>query len=102
MAVDEPKTLCRTPNADKPGTTRILTWKFDLLRGHILTVVGDAGPGGLLFKDLPSSVGALLTADEVARLGSIGWHITTVKLEMEVAKDIKRLKGASPQRLVLS
>ncbi|SHG64449.1 hypothetical protein SAMN05444003_0290 [Cognatiyoonia sediminum] len=102
MANDEPKTICRTPAEGKPGTTRIPTWKFDLLRGHILNVVREAGSDGLPFRDLSSLVAKRLTEEETTRLGSIGWHTTTVKLEMEVARDIKRLEGVSPQRLVLA
>lgn len=101
MSTSEPRTECRTPAVDKPGTTRIPTWKFDLLRGHILQLVGEAGDEGLPFKDLKGLVAERLGDDEKARLGSIGWHTTTVKLEMEVAGDISRLDGVSPQRLVL-
>jgi len=98
----EPKTECRTPAADKPGTTRIPSWKFDLLRQHILVAVKEAGPEGLAFSDLSGDVAARLSDDDKAELGSIGWHTTTVKLEMEVAGDISRVVGGTPQRLVIA
>ena len=88
-------TTCRTPNAS--GTTNIPTWKFDALRTAILDAVGD---DGIVFKDLKPAVETRLDADTLSRLGSIGWHLTTVKLEMEVAGDIARVEGSKPQRLV--
>ena len=102
MTKSEPKTECRTPAADKPGTTRIPTWKFDLLRGHILDVIDASGAEGMPFRELSTSVAGRLSDEELSRLGSIGWHTTTVKLEMEVAGDIKRREGVSPQRLILA
>ena len=88
-------TTCRTPNAS--GTTNIPTWKFDALRTVILDAVGD---DGIVFKDLKPAVETRLDADTLSRLGSLGWHLTTVKLEMEVAGDIARVEGSKPQRLV--
>ena len=101
MSKDEPRTECRTPNPDKPGTTRIPTWKFELMKTHILAVVEEAGAEGVVFKDLSGLVGERLGDEEKAKLGSLGWHCTTVKLELEVAGDISRLDGVSPQRIVL-
>lgn len=92
---DASRTLCRTPNAS--GTTRIATWKFDLLRAAILDALGD---DGLAFKDLGSAVTARLDAQTRDKLGSLGWHMTTVKLEMEVAGEIARVAGRAPQYLV--
>ena len=88
-------TTCRTPNAS--GTTSIPTWKFDALRTAILDAVGSEG---IMFKDLKPAVETWLDADTLSRLGSLGWHLTTVKLEMEVAGDIARVEGSKPQRLV--
>lgn len=89
------RTVCRTPNAD--GTTSIPSWKYEAVRAAILDAVGD---DGLAFKDLKAAVGERLDTDELDRLGSLGWHVTTVKLDMEVAGDIARVDGVSPQRLV--
>jgi len=36
----------------------------------------------------------------LARLGSVGWHTTTVKLNMEVKGELQRLSGVNPQRLI--
>lgn len=95
MRDDSTKTVCRTPNAS--GTTRIPTWKFELMREAILAAVGD---DGVAFKDLKPAVAKLITDDDAQTLGSIGWHMTTVKLEMECAGDIRRVEGRSPQYLV--
>lgn len=95
------KTSCRTPTPGKSGETRIPTWKFELLRRHILDVTRDSGAEGVAFSELHKLVGARLREDERAALGSLGWHVTTVKLEMEVAGDIARVKGVTPQRLKL-
>lgn len=102
MPDDGTKTECRTPATGKLGTTRIPTWKYELLRRHILDLVRENAVEGLAFKDLAHLVAERLTDQEKSELGSVGWHTTTVKLEMEVAGDIKRLEGASPQRLVLN
>ncbi|MEM1032461.1 MAG: hypothetical protein AAF928_21950 [Myxococcota bacterium] len=92
------RTTCRTPNAD--GATNIPTWKFDAVRKAILAAVTEAGTEGLPFKSFSDEVAARLTEEERAGLGSVGWHATTVKLELEVRGELRRLPGASPQRLV--
>ncbi len=93
----EPKTICRTPN--KPGTTRIPTWKFDAIRGAILKTLGD---GPILWGDLTDKIRAHLTADQLAKMGSLGWHTVSVKLEMEVRREISRIPKKSPQVIELS
>lgn len=81
--------------------TRIPTWKFELCRTHIRAIVGAAGEMGFAFADLPAAVAARLSANEAARFGSVGWHTTSVKLEMEVAGELERLPKTVPQRLRL-
>jgi len=93
------KIACRTPAEARDGVTNIPRWKFELLRSHILELVRDAGVEGYRFSQLKGDIAARLSADEAAQLGSIGWHSTVVKLEMEVAGDLQRLE-VSPQRLV--
>ena len=98
----EPKTACRTPAEGRDGVTNIPSWKFDLLRAIILKVVEEAGSDGLPFSQLKDTVRLHLTGEDLAELGSLGWHTTCVKLEMEVAGDIKRLDAKGPQRIVLA
>jgi hypothetical protein len=92
---DDERRVCRTPNAD--GTTRIPIWKYDCVRAAIL----DAAKGdGIAFKDLKDAVAERLSAQEQDKLGSLGWHSTVVKLELEVAGEIARLPGKTPQWII--
>lgn len=95
------KVECRTPASGKPGVTRIPAWKYEALRTAILEVAQDAGPKGFLFSELKEAVKERLSADDLDALGSLGWHTTTVKLNMEVVGDIMRLPGNGPQRIAV-
>lgn len=90
------KQICHTP---KKGTTRIEGWKYRLIRKALLEVIPEGGQG-LLFKGLSSKVAGRLSDDERARLGSVCWYTTTVKLDLEVKGVLRRLDNTSPQRLV--
>ncbi|ABD56911.1 hypothetical protein Jann_3994 [Jannaschia sp. CCS1] len=100
--VSEDRVPCRTPAEGRDGTSNIPAWKFDLLRAAILKVVGAAGPDGLLNKDLRDAVGAELSADDLDRLGKLGWHVVTVKLELEVRGEIARMVVKGPMRIALA
>lgn len=82
--------------------TRIPRWKYDAVREAILDAVKTAGKDGMPFKELSAEVGARLDDDIRKRLGSIGWHTTVVKLNMEVEGELARVAGVSPQRIVLA
>ncbi len=97
-ADDEDRTLCETPTPGKKPTT-IPTWKYDAVRRAILAVVPKREPG-LAFSELSDRVAAKLPAKAKAELGSIMWHVTTVKLDLEVKGEIRRVAKSSPQRLV--
>lgn len=99
MAVVTEKVACRTPAEGRDGVTNIPAWKFELLQTAIKDVLAR---GPLKFSQLKDAVGAKLSADELAALGSLGWHVTTVKLEMEVRGDIVRLDVNGPQQIALS
>ena len=77
---DEAKVLCKTPTPVKKGT-RILKWKYDLIRSAILAVVPQ-DEVGVQFRDLPKLVKGLLTEEDLQRLGSLSWYTTTVKLDL--------------------
>lgn len=96
----EEKIACRTPTEGRDGVTRIPAWKYHLVRKAILHAVESAGPDGLPLAQLVAAVKARLSQGDLARLGSLGWHCTTVKLEMEVAGEIARAPGKGAQRLV--
>lgn len=92
------RTVCRTPTPGKKPTS-IPTWKFDAIRDAIIEIV-PTDPPGLAAKDLPDRVAGRLSAEVREALGSVSWHTTTVKLEMEVAGELQRVPGARPHRLV--
>lgn len=95
----EAKVACRTPNPGKPGVTNIPEWRFNLVSDAIRNALRD---GDLEFTDLPGAVKARLSDSDLARLGSLGWNVTTVKLELEVRGEVERIPGFSPQRLRLA
>lgn len=90
------KVACRTPNPGRDGATNIPAWKFDALRTAILDALG---PGPMRWSDLTDAVRARLPADTLEKLGNPGWHVVTVKLELEVRGEIERIPGAKPQML---
>ncbi|MEL7100410.1 MAG: hypothetical protein AAGM84_16415 [Pseudomonadota bacterium] len=90
------KVACRTPAEGRDGVTNIPAWKFDLIRGHILDLLSG---GPMVYNDVRDAVGARLTEDEAERLGKLGWHVITVKLELEVRGEIARVPGKGPQKI---
>jgi hypothetical protein len=93
-----PRIPCRTPTAGRDGVTHIPAWKFDLLREAVLRVLED---GPVAFKELKERVRPLISDDDLAQLGSLGWHLTSVKLELEVRGEIMRVPDLKPQHLQL-
>ncbi len=92
------KVLCQTPTAGKQPTV-IDRWKYDAVRKAILKVIPRRGEG-LPFRELPEKVKAALPDRQLAQLGSVSWYTTTVKLDLEVRGEIRRIEGARPQRLL--
>lgn len=91
------RVLCRNPEPGKQGVTMAAA-KFALVRGAILEAL-SGGPVPL--KAMTGEVTARLGPEAVARVGSVGWAMMAVKLELEVRGEIHRLPG-SPQRLALT
>jgi len=94
----EPKTTCHTPTVNKKPT-RIPTWKYEAIREVVLRVVPKKPPG-IAAKDLPALVAQQLDARTKQKIGSISWHTTTVKLNMEVDQELQRLPKVKPQHLI--
>ena len=92
------KVVCETPTPGKQPT-RIDRWKYDLVRKAILRAVPKRGDG-LKFRELSSLVKARLSAEDLKNLGSVSWYVTTVKLDLEVRNQIRRVDGVKPQRLL--
>lgn len=68
--------------------------KYDVIRVAILSAIDARGE--IAFGDLAAAVAAGL-AEPFA--GSIGWYVTTVKLDLEARQEIERVPGRGPQRL---
>ena len=89
---------CRTPSPGKKGATRIPRWKFDCVRQSILE---ELRQGDVAFSLLPTRVKNRLPPEKLERLGSVGWHVTTVKLELECRGEIRRRQQKGPQVLTM-
>jgi len=98
MAEDE-RIACYTPTKGRDGVTRIPRWKYECVRRAILDVIEDADDGQVVFQDLAAHVQEHLTSNQLAKLGSLNWHVTTVKLNMEVDEELERVPRKSPQTL---
>ena len=94
----EEKVTCQTPTPGKKST-RIARWKYAAVREAILDSLSHPSEG-VLFKDLAGLVGERLSPEIKRNLGSLGWYTTTVKLDLEVKGEIRRLKNSGPQRRV--
>jgi hypothetical protein len=88
---------CHNPDPAKHGT-RIPSWKYELVRDAIFHAL-DSRPAGFPFSDLPSFIARTLTRDDGHRLGSVSWHTTVVKLDLEARGEIERVPGSRPQLL---
>ena len=97
MAADG-KITCETPTPGKKPT-RIDRWKYDAVRRAILKSLPEQGKG-LPFRDLAHHVERRLSPEALKNLGSVGWYTTTVKLDLEVRGEIKRVAKTTPQRLL--
>lgn len=97
MNADNEKVVCETPTPGKQPT-RIDRWKYETVRDAILEITEER-PEGVLFKELPQLVQKRMTPEDRAKLGSIMWYVTTVKLDLEVRGEIERVPKTSPQRL---
>ena len=92
------KVACRTPAEGRDGGTNIPKWKFDAIRQTILAILAE---GDIAWSDLPDAVAKRLTDEELANLGNVGWHVVSVKLELEVRGEILRKPGKGRQILTL-
>lgn len=82
--------------------TRIPSWKYEAVVKAIRAVLEEEGEGGVRFAELAKAVAAKFDETISSKIGSIGWHVTTVKLEMEVRGELVRKKTPAGQRLSLA
>ncbi len=97
MSGNKDRIQCLHPDPEKEAP-RILLNKYAAVKAAILQAVSE-NERGILFKDLPGRVEALLSPDDLKNLGSVGWYTTTVKLDLEARGLIERVPGTKPQRL---
>lgn len=97
--MSDARVACRTPAIGRDGVSNIPEWKFDLIRAHIHEILADGSAH--LYDDVRDAVGARLSEEEAAKLGKLGWHVITVKLELEVRGEIERVKAKGPQQIRL-
>jgi hypothetical protein len=96
----EDRVTCASPTPRKKGFTRIPRWKYEALRRAIHRVVVSTGRRGATLDELIEEAPRFLSEDERAELGSVSWHVNTVKLDLEVKGELAPLDGATPQRHV--
>jgi len=94
------KVECRTPLPERTGTTNIPAWKYEAVSAAISNVLKEHQ--SVTFAELSTLVKNRLEKTDLDNLGSVTWHVTTVKLEMEVRGEIKRLKAKGSQKISLS
>src|SRR5262249_53966971 len=99
MSESSDKVVCKTPTPDK-SAKQIDKWKYDVVRRAILNIL-KSQPDGVLFSELATLVGQNLSEYEKQNLGSVNWHTTTVKLDLEVRGEIRRFDKVHPQKLVI-
>ena len=99
MEKDAEKTECRTPTKGREGVTRIPTWKYNAVRKAILAAIGEQG---LSFSELVGAVRREMAAEDLENTDSLGGHVTTVKLNMWVLGELKRVAAKGPQRLIIT
>lgn len=80
------------------GNTRMAKVKYDIYKQALLDSI-PSNDEGVLFTDLPGRVKEHLPQERLSGLGSIGWHVTSVKLDLEARSLIERIPGSKPQRL---
>ena len=97
------KVTCRTPNPDRPGTTAVAAWKYEACARALREALEAGGIMGSmeLMRAAAERLEANLSPDELEALGSLSWHATTVRLEMEVRSEIERVSD-KPVRLRLA
>ena len=91
------KIQLRHPDPAK-SAPRISSEKYEAVKSAILQAVSETETG-ILFRDLPERVSELMSTDQLANLGSVGWYTTTVKFDLEARGLIERVPGSNPRRL---
>lgn len=75
--------------------------QYDLMRDHILAMVEDAGPGGVLLREVVASAQARYETHEAFPGGRLRNYCTFTKVDLEARGLLERLPGSGPQCLRL-
>ena len=94
---------CRTPAEGKDGATNIPSGNSICCAMQSRKVLGAAGAGGDAEQGpARPAVGPLIAREDLARLGKLGWHVVSVRLELEVRGEIDaRCRAKGPLRIAL-
>jgi hypothetical protein len=93
------RVVCATPTPGKSSTS-IPRWKYETVREAIRHAIVSAGSRGATLEEIVEHAEERLTIQQRADLGSVTWHVMTVKLDLEAKGEIGRISGASPIRHV--
>ncbi len=92
-------------NASRPGGldgwTMDLT-QYELMRGHILAMAGEAGPEGVLLKELVAAAQTEYSTHPAFPKGRLRNYCTFTKVDLEARGLIERLSGPGSQRIRLT
>ncbi len=92
----EARILTKHPDKTKQGVA-ISKAKYETIRAAIVKAL--RAKGEMTFADLSRAVSKALKGKFE---GSIGWYVTTVKLDLEARKVLRRLPGPGLQRIRLA
>jgi hypothetical protein len=79
---------------------KIDKWKYEAVRRAILNNL-KVREEGVLLSELAGMVEQNLSPYERQNLGNVSWYTMTVKLDLEVKGEIRRVDKSTPQRLIL-
>ncbi|MEP4195140.1 MAG: hypothetical protein ABJL99_05815 [Aliishimia sp.] len=79
--------------------TNIPAWKVYIMRGHVRAVLRA---GGTSSTDLQNAVHDRMSDEESEKMGTLGWHLCRVRLEMHMRADIVRVPEKGPLKLRLA
>ena len=85
------------PDPTKQGT-RLNAQRYRLMRDALLAVIPAKAPG-VAFAELSELVRPLLAGTAFGD-ASVGWHVTTVKLDLEARGWVARVPGRGPQHVI--
>ena len=80
--------------------------KYERVRDAVLGILAEAGSEGVRVRNVKTAEEPDLTELVAPRLGddwegSVGWYVTSVKLDLEARGELVRVPKVSPQRVRL-